>query len=260
MSDIKAFENLAGDYDAFRPNYPSGIMKALRDFFVSDNTSGRLIIDVGAGTGISTRGLAAAFGTDYFAIGVEPCLPMLQKAILHPESNGTIAYAVGAAENLPIADASVGLVATAQAVQWFDRPRFYREAARVLQTGGVLAIMQNNRDWKGNPFLEAYEEFLETNGDHYSRLYRSFDIVKELSGVDEFTTASKVNESWDRSMTVDDFIGMSFSSSKTKSIEQKIGKDHMRQVLRKLAFRYQSADGTLPITYNTELYMARRKP
>ncbi len=258
MADTNAFENLADDYDAFRPDYPSEIMEALRKFTVSENVAGRHIIDVGAGTGISTREMAAAFGPRYFVTGLESCLPMLRKAALHPKACDTIAYVVSAAENLPIGDASVCLVATAQAIQWFDRPIFYREAARILQPGGVLAIMQNNRDWQNNPFLEAYEEFLETSGDNYNRFYRSFDVVKELAGIERFTRAERVTTSWNRPMTVDDFIGMSFSSSKTKSIVQQFGKNRVRQELMNLAAKYQSVDGRLTISYTTELYMVRR--
>jgi SAM-dependent methyltransferase len=39
-----------------------------------------------------------------------------------------------------LADGSVDLVTVAQAVHWFDRPKFYAEAKRVLRPGGVVAV------------------------------------------------------------------------------------------------------------------------
>lgn len=113
MTDIRAFENLADDYDNYRPDYPSEIIEALKDFVDSKNISCRHIIDVGAGTGISTRELAAAFGRHYFVTGLEPCLPMLHKAVLHSTSYDTVAYAVAAAERLPVMDALACAVVTA---------------------------------------------------------------------------------------------------------------------------------------------------
>ena len=44
------------------------------------------------------------------------------------------------AEQLPVPDQSVALVAAAQAVHWFDFERFYAECRRVLQPGGVIAV------------------------------------------------------------------------------------------------------------------------
>ncbi len=259
MTDIRAFENLADDYDAYRPDYPPELMKRLRDFVETNDISGRHIIDVGAGTGISTREMAAAFGHRYFVTGMEPCLPMLRKAVLHPKTHDTIAYVVAAAENLPAGDASARLITTAQAVQWFDRPTFYREAARVLLPGGVLAIMQNNRDWRKSPFLDAYEKFLETYGEGYTRYYRSFDIAGELSGVEGLAAAEPVGTSWTRSMIVDEFIGLAFSSSKMKSIVRKYGKDWTAREIRELASQYNRAGEKLSIVFRSELFMARRR-
>ncbi len=55
------------------------------------------------------------------------------------------------AEHTALADGSVELVAVAQALHWFDRPRFFAECARVLRPGGVLAA------W-------GYQDFLPPEG------------------------------------------------------------------------------------------------
>jgi hypothetical protein len=44
------------------------------------------------------------------------------------------------AERCALAAGSVGLVTVAQAVHWFDRPRFYDEVRRVSVPGGVVAV------------------------------------------------------------------------------------------------------------------------
>ncbi len=257
MTDIRAFENLANEYDNFRPGYLPEILESLREFIASGGVSSGHIIDVGAGTGISTRALAAVFGQRYCVTGLEPCLPMLQKAILYSKTDNNIAYVVGAAENLPAHGKSACLVATAQSVHWFDRPVFYREAARVLQRDGGLAILQNNRDWQKSAFLEAYEEFLEKHSEHYSRYYRSFDIAAELGNLRDFEVAEPISKSWDRRMNVDDFIGLSLSSTKTKNIVRRIGRKQTERKIRDLARKYHPKAEILSVPYKTELYLAR---
>ncbi len=51
-----------------------------------------------------------------------------------------MSYRVGPAEVSGLDDASVDLVTAAQAVHWFDRPRFWAEVRRVLRPRGVIAI------------------------------------------------------------------------------------------------------------------------
>jgi len=75
------------------------------------------------------------------------------------------------------------LMLVAQALQWFDRPRFYQGCRARLVLGGVLAILQNNRDWKASEFLDEYEALLEETSPGYTRHYRSFDVEAELAGL-----------------------------------------------------------------------------
>lgn len=59
--------------------------------------------------------------------------------MVRPPSHPRIRYEQAAAEALPVADASVALVAVAQAIHWFDFDRFHAECRRVLMPGGVVA-------------------------------------------------------------------------------------------------------------------------
>lgn len=50
------------------------------------------------------------------------------------------------AEELPFADGSVDLMTAMSAFHWFDRPRFLREAHRVLKPRGCLALLNYTID------------------------------------------------------------------------------------------------------------------
>jgi SAM-dependent methyltransferase len=49
-------------------------------------------------------------------------------------------YAVTTAESSALGNDCADLVTVAQALHWFDLPRFYAEAGRILKAGGVLAV------------------------------------------------------------------------------------------------------------------------
>jgi SAM-dependent methyltransferase len=131
----RAFAGVADDYERGRPGYPAEAVDAIRMGLMLD--AGARIADLGAGTGKLTRVLAAA-GFD--VVAVEP-LPAL-RARLEAEQPGLPTIA-GTAEDLPLPDASVDVVACADAFHWFDGARAVPELARVIRPEGGLALLWN---------------------------------------------------------------------------------------------------------------------
>lgn len=182
---------------------------------------------------------------------------MLAQAI--DDSHGTfIEFCVGSAEALPLESGSVGLVIAAQSLQWFDRRRFYAEAQRVLAPTGLLGIMQNNRTWERSPFLDDYEGFLEVHSPDYSRRYRSFDIVGELSEVG-FRDATVSSVEWTRPMSREVFVEMSRSSTKMKAAVEALGEAETTRLVEALLERHHPS-GRLDIPYISELFVAEHTP
>ena len=129
-----SFGAAADRYDRLRPRYPEAALRwALGDAPVR-------VVDLGAGTGILSRALAA-LGHD--VVPVEPDAQM--RARLAAASPGLTPLA-GFAEQLPLPDASVDAVVAGQAYHWFDREPTHAEVARVLRPGGTFAPMWNLRD------------------------------------------------------------------------------------------------------------------
>lgn len=121
----------AQTYDRVRPRYPAEVF----DWIGSLAGAGRRAVDVGAGTGL--------FGTEltergWEVTGVDPDADLLR---VHPGPS-----IVGTAEQLPLPDASVDLVAVAQAWHWLDAGAAADEFRRVLAPGGAAAIVLNQLD------------------------------------------------------------------------------------------------------------------
>lgn len=164
----------------------------------------------------------------------------------------------GAAEALPFQDGEVGLLLAAQAAHWFDRPRFYAEAARVLAPGGVLCILYNNRDLYGNPLLAEFETHVEEVVPTYSRGYRDRDMLAELRPLDWARDVQEFTEPWTYDLTPDGFCGLMLSRSQMTPYKQAVGEAAARETILALARRHADAEGMVHVPYLTQASCARR--
>jgi SAM-dependent methyltransferase len=111
-----------------------------------------VVIDVGCGTGISSRQLAAR-GLE--VIGVDPNEAMLEVA---REPGGTIRYVVADGETLPF-EGPVDAIVGGQSFHWLDLDRFLPRCAELLRPGGRVVAFWNLRDDR-DPLMAAYERLL----------------------------------------------------------------------------------------------------
>lgn len=122
------FSTQAAAYATARPGYPA----ALFDAIAALCTVHESVWDAGCGNGQAAIAWATRF-TRVFAS--DPSAAQIANAAAHER----VRYAVEPAEQCSLDDASVDLVGVAQALHWFDFPRFFAEVRRVLRPGGVFA-------------------------------------------------------------------------------------------------------------------------
>lgn len=101
---------------------------------------GTKVLDLAAGTGKFT---ALLVPTGAEVVAVEPVTEMADE--LRAVIDG-VEVLEGTAEDIPLPDASVDAVTVAQAFHWFDAAAALAEIARVLKSGGGLAMVWNRRD------------------------------------------------------------------------------------------------------------------
>jgi SAM-dependent methyltransferase len=150
MSFTQRFSDRAGDYASARPSYPGATLDAL--FEGLGDPREIVVADLGAGTGISSRQLAA-YGAEVLAI--EPNAPMRAAA----EPHERVRWIDGTAEATGLDEASVDLVTAFQAFHWFDHPHALREVVRILRPGGRAAVVYNERDER-DPFTAGYGDIV----------------------------------------------------------------------------------------------------
>lgn len=139
-SQALSFGSAAERYDTHRPRYPDAALRWAVGRDGSMGGDGSVVVDIGAGTGILTRALVAL---GHRVIAVEPDDAMrAQLSTSLPDVDARR----GAAEAIPLADASATAVVAGQAYHWFDRDKAHPEIARVLRPGGTFAPIWNIRD------------------------------------------------------------------------------------------------------------------
>lgn len=123
------FSSLASAYVRGRFGYPA----SLYAFLATQTPTTDHAWDCGTGSGQAALDLTPEFIN---ITATDISMPLLQLAPRHPR----IDYRAVAAESSGLRAASVDLITVAQAVHWFDLPRFWTEARRVLKPDGVLAF------------------------------------------------------------------------------------------------------------------------
>ncbi len=122
------FSHHAQNYAAFRPTYP----KKLYDFIFSRVKTFDEAWDAGTGNGQVARDLAKRFkkvsATDISAKQIENAF----------DAENIFYHQIG--EKTNFGTKTFDLICVAQAIHWFDRPKFYAEVKRVAKPGANLAV------------------------------------------------------------------------------------------------------------------------
>ncbi|KAG0207283.1 hypothetical protein BGX28_001440 [Mortierella sp. GBA30] len=122
-------------YQSFRPGYNNNFFKMIYNYHGKHNGQFDVAVDVGTGTGQVASVLAEKFKHVH---GVDASATMLASAVQKPN----ISYHVTKGEDLSVLpNSSVDVLTVAQALHWFDHPKFFSEVKRVLKPHGTFAAV-----------------------------------------------------------------------------------------------------------------------
>ncbi|TML39396.1 MAG: class I SAM-dependent methyltransferase [Actinobacteria bacterium] len=126
-------EDFADLYNRYRLAPPRELLDILT--LVAEAERPRLVVDLGAGTGLSTRVWAERAER---VIGVEPNARMVERA-RRATQESNVDYVEAYAADTGLGGVEADIVTCAQAFHWMEPDPVLAEAAGLLRPGGVFA-------------------------------------------------------------------------------------------------------------------------
>ena len=137
--NVERFSGFADLYDKFRPAPPAILASILTQ--LAQTPYPKLVVDLGSGTGLSTRYWADKAEQ---VIGVEPTLDMRRQAEVQTGAKN-ISYLEGFSHQTNLPNHCAQIVTCSQALHWLEPQSTFEEAKRILVPGGVFAAF--DYDW-----------------------------------------------------------------------------------------------------------------
>lgn len=182
--NISRFTWAADVYAEHRPSPPKVLAGLLTALAKVERPA--LIVDLGCGTGLSTRYWA---GRADQIIGIDPTEAMRAQA----EGADTVSYRQGFSHDTGLSDGCADIVTCSQALHWMDPLPTFLEARRILRPGGVFAAY--DYDWPPLTGVweadAAYEDCMR----HGRTLEKSHGVSETVRQWDKATHLARMQES-----------------------------------------------------------------
>jgi SAM-dependent methyltransferase len=123
------FSTQSKAYAAFRPDYPN----ELYQFIFQHLKEKKIAWDCATGNGQVAKYLSRDFEYVY-------ATDISQQQLDHAAKIKNIFYSISPGEKTSFKEDQFDLITVAQALHWFDRDAFYKEATRVAKPGALLAV------------------------------------------------------------------------------------------------------------------------
>lgn len=243
----KRFSDRADDYALYRPSYPDeAISQMLRGLGTPEMLT---VVDVGAGTGISSRLVA---GRGPLVVALEPNAAMREKA----EQHERVIWEDGTAEATGLKEGTVNLVLCAQAFHWFDRERSLAEFRRILRPTGRLVLMWNEVD-TADAFSLGYRVIADESATDDTPRVRYAAQEDPFAGQDLFDDVRHASFGFAQRVTADGLVGRATSASYAPRSGPE--RREMESALRSLHTEHAGADGIAELRYLTVVWSASVK-
>ena len=249
----RSFGAGAANYDAVRPRWPEPTV----DWLLGSPGAPVRVLDLGAGTGLGTRTIAA-LGHEVTA--VDPSAEMLAAleaaSVALPHDVGSrITTRVGRGEELDVPDASYDVVTCFQAWHWVDPDLAGPDCARVVRPGGGLALAWNS--WSDRqPWLRELADIVGTPEMVWDAERHGATTTEEVTRIDGFGAPENTQLGLEQTLTVDELVRLASSWSPVAVNPER---DAVLEQVRALGELVAGDDPTLVFGYVSDCWRYRRR-
>jgi SAM-dependent methyltransferase len=214
--------------------------------------AGDLLVDVGCGTGISSRQFAER---GMRVIGIEPNDDMRAWAQAESSPQGRVPdFQPGRAEATGLAHGSAAVVLAAQAFHRFEPASALAEFHRILRPGGWVALLWNERD-ESDPATAAFGQVMRTGPDaaavEGSRAQAGMALLESTL----FCNGERVVVQNEQRLDEKGLLGRAFSASYAPRESQAAGR--FAEALHRVFAQFQQ-QGSIVLRYQTSVFLACR--
>jgi ubiquinone/menaquinone biosynthesis C-methylase UbiE len=177
MTGLNNFGNLSTDYDQARRGYTNEVFEYVKSLIKKPSPK---TLDIGCGTGISTRELKE---NGFEVIGADKDSAMVEVA---KKRSPEISYLVAMANELPFESEQFDIVTAFTAFHWFNNEESLTEIKRVLRNGGVFFAALKISDENDNGYWPIYEKYAGDNFDSTDNHFKKEFLIKSgFSDIEE---------------------------------------------------------------------------
>lgn len=176
------FSTQSDNYAKYRPSYPEELV----NFILSHCEEKGVMWDAGTGSGQLASKLAGHFD-EVFATDIS------YEQVKHAPQISNVTYHIQPAEETTFQNHQFDLVTVAQALHWFDLPKYFEEVHRTLKPGGIFAAVGYSLtkiEGLDELFYKFYEDKIGIYWDPERRIveaeYRGIDFPFEDLGHHHF--------------------------------------------------------------------------
>jgi 2-polyprenyl-3-methyl-5-hydroxy-6-metoxy-1,4-benzoquinol methylase len=251
----RLFDQQAERYDRCRPRYPDAVIDAL----LGPEPSGLKVLDVGCGTGIASRPMAAR-GSEVLGVELAPRMAEIAR------SHG-IDVEISAFEDWDAAGRSFDRVTSAQAWHWLDLLAATAKAASLLRPRGSLCLIYNggaHPDDLADALEQVYSTVVPAGTHRLFRGYaanRSTDVragltpVRDaIAAVPDFGPATEQWFPWTRRYQRDEWLDLLLSYSEYAALEPPL----RRRLLDAIRTTIDEYGGSFVMNFETVLITSAR--
>lgn len=246
------FGHAAEEFERYRPGYPPELFEHILAAVAAENRE--RAIDLGAGTGKSTRALLPHFRE---VIAVEPDPGMAAK--LKEDVPSVIVYNI-TAEDFSQPPSTVDLVTIANALHWMDALRVFANVHSWLRPRAIFAVFDRPLP-KTIPAIDAIT-LAEMRGpwkpyrdDRLGKKYVWEDQIRSAAGFELF---EETKFSYVIPMSSADFVGFWRSTSYGSAYARSIADPGRYWSTLESRFAEAAASATIPVDLSPTLILSRR--
>lgn len=241
--NIERFSGFAADYNTYRPSPPTVLARIL--IAIAGIEQPNLVVDVGSGTGLSTRYWAS---TAHRIVGVEPNDDMRQQATART-SAANIEYLSATSHRTTLPDGCADIVTCSQALHWLEPEGTFREVARILRPGGVFAAFDydwppTSGSWEADAAFDSCLNAIGRREEAASlptrpRKWAKHEHLSRMTESRRFRFTREIVVHHEESGNDERFIGLLLSQGQTMAMlnggfsESELGIDQFRAVCRR---------------------------